>query len=136
MTPSPQSYGPLFPFAQYTLLTSLLISLSCYMAIGVVVIVFVFPETLNHATLTSAITLLEKIEGLVKLQEEVLSVGTHLDSTETEKEPTQEALLEAFADGAPLLAKLAGARDAMIGAAKGCELNSILSVYAKVYGTC
>lgn len=118
---STQSYGPLFPFAQYTLLTSLLISLSCYIAIGIVVIVFVFPETLNHATLTSAITLLEKIEGLVKLQEEVLSVGAQPDDSDSEKGLTQETLIEAFSNGAPLLEKLAGARDAMIGTAKGCE---------------
>ncbi|EPS95103.1 hypothetical protein FOMPIDRAFT_1038634 [Fomitopsis schrenkii] len=111
------SYGPLFPFAQYTLLTSLLISLSSYMAIGVVTIVLVFPETLNHATLTSTITLMEQIEGLVNLQEEVLSVGTQSSDSNTEKGPA-ETMEEAFSDGAPLMEKLAGARDAMIGTAK------------------
>ena len=118
---SAQSYGPLFPFAQYTLLTSFLISISCYIAIGIVTIIFVFPETLNHATLTTGITLLEKIESLVKLQEEVLSVGSSSDDSSVEKGLTEEALLEAFSDGAPLLAKLAGARNATIGTAKACE---------------
>ncbi|KAH9925739.1 uncharacterized protein B0H18DRAFT_1007982 [Fomitopsis serialis] len=116
------SYGPLFPFAQYTILTSLLISLACYMAIGLVVIIFVFPETLNHATLTTVTTVLDTIEGVIKLQEEVLSISSlPSDSSydETGKGPTEQSLANALAEGGPLLTKLAGARDAMLGLAKG-----------------
>ena len=48
-----QSYGVLFPFGQYTLLNSLLTSVACYIALGLVIIVAVFPETVNHAALVS-----------------------------------------------------------------------------------
>ncbi|TFY63497.1 hypothetical protein EVJ58_g3215 [Rhodofomes roseus] len=117
------SYGPLFPFAQYTILTSLLISLSCYMAIGLVVIIFVFPETLNHATLTTVTTLFDKLEALIILQEEVLSIGGQPNDgsydESTSKGPTEQTLGEALAEGSPLLTKLAGGRDAMLGVAKG-----------------
>ncbi|KZT71069.1 hypothetical protein DAEQUDRAFT_724415 [Daedalea quercina L-15889] len=116
------SYGPLFPFAEYTILTSLLTSLACYMAIGLVVIIFVFPETLNHATLTSVTTLLDTIEGLVKLQEEVLSVGRQPNDgsyDDAAKGPTEQSMDEAFAEHGPLLTKMAGSRDAMLAMTKG-----------------
>ncbi|KZT02812.1 uncharacterized protein LAESUDRAFT_729774 [Laetiporus sulphureus 93-53] len=67
------SYGPLFPFPQYTILNSLLISLSCYVAIGLVTIILVFPETLNHAALSSTSELLGHIGEGIMLQEEILN---------------------------------------------------------------
>ncbi|CCM03466.1 uncharacterized protein FIBRA_05599 [Fibroporia radiculosa] len=67
------SYGPLFPFGEYTLLNSMLTSLACYIGIAVIVIIVIFPETLNHALLTSVSGLLSQIETLVRLQDDVLS---------------------------------------------------------------
>ncbi|KAI0055431.1 hypothetical protein BV25DRAFT_1833168 [Artomyces pyxidatus] len=70
--------GPLFPFGDYLLLNNLLIPVSCYAAIGVVVIIVVFPETVNHAYLATVSVLLRKIEFMLAAQEDVLS--TKLDN--------------------------------------------------------
>ncbi|KAI0826576.1 hypothetical protein BC628DRAFT_1419081 [Trametes gibbosa] len=66
------SFGPLFPFSQYTLLNSLLTSVACYIAIALVFIIIAFPESLNHSYLTSAAELVEKFTGIVQMQDEVL----------------------------------------------------------------
>ncbi|KAI0683238.1 hypothetical protein BC835DRAFT_1423494 [Cytidiella melzeri] len=66
------SYGPLFPFAQYTILNSLLTSVACYIAIGIVVILFIFPESANHAALVTATALTGKLKGLVDTQAKIL----------------------------------------------------------------
>ncbi|KAI0087246.1 hypothetical protein BDY19DRAFT_986266 [Irpex rosettiformis] len=66
------SYGPLFPFAQYTILNSLLTSVACYVAIGIVVITFIFPETANHAALVTASALTGKLKNLVDTQEKLI----------------------------------------------------------------
>ncbi|GAA5844609.1 hypothetical protein JCM11251_002242 [Rhodosporidiobolus azoricus] len=42
------SYGPLFPFAQYTLATTFLIPTACFIAIALAATVLIFPATLNH----------------------------------------------------------------------------------------
>ncbi|EIN05213.1 hypothetical protein PUNSTDRAFT_107508 [Punctularia strigosozonata HHB-11173 SS5] len=70
------SYGPLFPFAQYTILNSILISASCYAAIGVVLITLVFPETINHAHLEALAGFCGALKGLVAMQDEALD-STH-----------------------------------------------------------
>ncbi|GBE84358.1 hypothetical protein BKA93DRAFT_807068 [Sparassis latifolia] len=67
------SFGPLFPFAQYTILNSMLTSLACYVATGLVVIVLLFPETLNHAHLSSTSVLLGKMKSIIQMQDEVLN---------------------------------------------------------------
>ena len=67
-----QSYGPLFPFAEYTLLNSMLTSVGCYVGIALIFVIFVFPETLSHAYLDSSAVLLQKSKGLLALQDEVL----------------------------------------------------------------
>ncbi|KAI0946571.1 hypothetical protein AcW1_010001 [Taiwanofungus camphoratus] len=69
------SYGPLFPFAQYTLLNSLLESLACYVGIGLILIIVVFPETLNHALLVSTADLVGELQALVEMQGEVLGAA-------------------------------------------------------------
>ncbi|KAI0360638.1 hypothetical protein OH77DRAFT_1418621 [Trametes cingulata] len=71
------SFGPLFPFAQYTLLNSLLVSVACYVAIGLVFIIFVFPESLNHSYLHSSVELVEKFKGILVMQDEVLRADPH-----------------------------------------------------------
>ncbi|KAI0635211.1 hypothetical protein C8Q77DRAFT_1106698 [Trametes polyzona] len=71
------SFGPLFPFAQYTLLNSLLTSVACYVGIALVFITFVFPESLNHSYLSSAGELIEKFRGILIMQDEVLKTDPH-----------------------------------------------------------
>lgn len=91
------TFGPLFPFGQYTLLNSLLISVAMYIAIAVVVIVLVFPETMNHAFLHTVSELLTHMSTILKMQDDVLS-ATPGD----------------FAADSPKLAKLRGTRLGMI----------------------
>ncbi|KAH9896908.1 hypothetical protein C8Q73DRAFT_642067 [Cubamyces lactineus] len=71
------SFGPLFPFSQYTLLNSLLTAVACYIAIALVFITLLFPESLNHSYLSSAVELLDKFKGILAMQEEVLSSDPH-----------------------------------------------------------
>ncbi|KAH9919970.1 uncharacterized protein BXZ73DRAFT_104789 [Epithele typhae] len=71
------SYGPLFPFAQYTLLNSMLTSVACYIAIALVLTVFVFPETLNHSHMDAVANLLEKFKTSITVQDEVLQADPH-----------------------------------------------------------
>lgn len=88
-----QSYGVLFPFGQYTLLNSLLTSVACYIALGLVIIVAVFPETVNHAALVSTSDLIGKVQGIVGILGQIL-----------------ESSPEDLAPGTPLATKLQGAR--------------------------
>ncbi|KAH8103409.1 hypothetical protein BXZ70DRAFT_728472 [Cristinia sonorae] len=67
------SFGPLFPVSEYMLLNSLMISTGAYAAIGVALIILIFPETMNHAFLVSTSEILGKLKKLVDLQELVLS---------------------------------------------------------------
>ncbi|KAF7792649.1 hypothetical protein EIP86_003746 [Pleurotus ostreatoroseus] len=66
------SYGPLFPFGQYTLLNSLLTSVACYIAIGLIAIAFIFPESINHATLVGFSAVIGKLKAVVDLQQKIL----------------------------------------------------------------
>ncbi|KAL4246747.1 hypothetical protein ABKN59_009080 [Abortiporus biennis] len=92
------SYGPLFPFAQYTLLNSVLTSIGCYVGVGLIVIMFVFPETMNHSFLGGASGLLGQLKAMIDLQNEVL-----------------ESDAESLAPGGPLLTKVATMRATIIG---------------------
>ncbi len=67
-----QSYGPLFPFGEYTIVNSLLISVASYIAIGIVLITFVFPETVNHAALIGTSDLIGKLKDILDIQQRVL----------------------------------------------------------------
>lgn len=98
------SYGPLFPFAEYTLMNSLLTSLACYIAIGVVVIIFIFPESLNHAVLTSTSGLLSKVKSLIDMQEDVLNAP----------------ISDLVGDGA-VLTRVTGARVAIVAGLQGLK---------------
>ena len=92
-----QSYGVLFPFAQYTLLNSLLTSVACYIALGLVIIIFVFPETVNHAALVSTSDLIGKTQSVIGILGEIL-----------------ESSPEDLAPGTPLATRLQGARMAIL----------------------
>lgn len=98
-----QSYGPLFPFAEYTILNSLLTSVACYVAIGIVLVLLVFPETINHAALVSASALVGKLKDMVDVQQKVL-----------------ESTPEDLAPDAPLALALKGSRVAVLGHIQQC----------------
>lgn len=68
-----QSYGPLFPFSEYLLLNSVFISSGAYAAIAVVLIIFLFPETMNHAFLTATSEIFGKLKKVIEIQELLLS---------------------------------------------------------------
>lgn len=69
----PQTIGPLFPFTQYNILNSLLIPVSIYIAIAVVVTIFVFPQTGHHAFLGTVTLLLGQMKVLLDAQEDLLT---------------------------------------------------------------
>ncbi|KAG8885135.1 hypothetical protein FRB98_002000 [Tulasnella sp. 332] len=83
------SYGPLFPTPQYTLLNSFVISTGYYVAAGILVIILVFPQTLNHEWLGGVIKLLDATRDFIALQEEVLNV----DPNEFGTDPMSDGLL-------------------------------------------
>ncbi|KAI0292715.1 hypothetical protein BC826DRAFT_1092011 [Russula brevipes] len=65
-------HWPLFPFTQFKLLNGLLIPISSYVAIGIVVTIFVFPRTAHHEFLETVTMLLSQIKFLVDAQEDLL----------------------------------------------------------------
>jgi len=69
----PQTIGPLFPFAQYNILNGLLIPVSIYMAIAIVVTIFVFPRTAHHAFLGTVTLLIRQMKILLDAQEDLLT---------------------------------------------------------------
>jgi Putative ER transporter, 6TM, N-terminal len=69
----PQTIGPLFPFTQYNILNSLLIPVSIYLAIAVVVTIFIFPRTAHHAFLGTVTLLLGQMKVLLDAQEDLLT---------------------------------------------------------------
>ncbi|KAG8890358.1 hypothetical protein FRB98_008932 [Tulasnella sp. 332] len=76
------SDGPLFPAPQYSLVNSFVISAAYYIAAGLFVILFVFPQTLNHEWIGGAIKVLDGVKEFIALQEDVLNIeidGSDLD---------------------------------------------------------
>lgn len=69
-----QSFGPLIPAASYTIVSSFLISTSCYAAIALASIILIFPETLQHAYLDSVETLLKSMATFIEFQDNVLAL--------------------------------------------------------------
>ncbi|CAE6435306.1 unnamed protein product [Rhizoctonia solani] len=67
------SYGPLFPSGQYLILQTFLVSSSIYLAVGLVTIILIFPETLSHEWLESYAGVLDLVKSLVDMQEKVLT---------------------------------------------------------------
>ncbi|EKM50877.1 uncharacterized protein PHACADRAFT_151282 [Phanerochaete carnosa HHB-10118-sp] len=91
------NYGALFPFPQYTLMNSLLESIACYIGIGMVCTLFIFPETLNHATLVSTSALVGRLTDIVELQHQILNVSP-----------------DDLAEGTPFASKMQGLRTAVL----------------------
>ncbi|EPQ51266.1 hypothetical protein GLOTRDRAFT_66016 [Gloeophyllum trabeum ATCC 11539] len=89
------SYAPLFPFAQYTLLNSVLISSAAYTGIACIMILLVFPETMAHSYLEGVESVLGICGSLVSVQEDVLCAGAGEDiPNETETKPGAKAQQE------------------------------------------
>ncbi|KDN44479.1 hypothetical protein RSAG8_05526, partial [Rhizoctonia solani AG-8 WAC10335] len=78
------SYGPLFPSGQYLILQTFLVSSSIYIAVGLVTIVLIFPETLSHEWLESYAGVLDLAKSLVDIQEKVLTDSPEQLNIETE----------------------------------------------------
>ncbi|KAI0300498.1 hypothetical protein B0F90DRAFT_1629671 [Multifurca ochricompacta] len=87
------SIGPLYPFPNYKIVNSILISSSSYCAMALVCCFVFFPETVNHAYLGLISTVLGKVEAMLSSQEGLLS-----------PKPGD------FAPGCPKLKALTGAR--------------------------
>jgi hypothetical protein len=105
------SIGPLFPDERYTILNSLLISISCYTAIAVVVTIVVFPQTMNHSCLSATSDLLAKIGELVKIQDVVV---------DSKPEDLQK--------GSPLLIDISSKRANIVGSLRQCWFKTILTL--------
>ncbi|KAJ7463697.1 hypothetical protein FB451DRAFT_1352935 [Mycena latifolia] len=65
--------GPLFPSKRYTLLNSTAISIGCYMGIALLTTIFVFPETMSHATMDAVAAQLARVQKLIEMQDGVLA---------------------------------------------------------------
>ncbi|KAI0266396.1 hypothetical protein BC834DRAFT_969435 [Gloeopeniophorella convolvens] len=88
--------GPLYPFAQYEILNSVLISSSAYCAMALVCCFFLFPETVNHLYLNVISLILGKVKAMLASQDGILS-----------PQPGD------FGPGCPKLKALAGTRIAL-----------------------
>ncbi|VDB95654.1 unnamed protein product [Peniophora sp. CBMAI 1063] len=79
--------GPLFPAPQYLILNSLLISAAMYSAIAIFVIIFIFPQTVNHAYLSLLSRLLGVVTAVMSVQNEILldsrGMGQKLEKAQT-----------------------------------------------------
>ena len=112
-----QTTGVQLPTPAYNLLESYAISAAYYLAISFVLIIVVFPQTLNHEWLQDAGNLIGAATALVELQEQVLASNpASLNSLLTEK-------LQSRAD---VLAKLSHACKCLyfIGLANTDEISS------------
>ena len=95
------------------IVTSFLVTTSVYFAIGIVCCVLIFPETMNHSYLSSSAELVEKLKGILTLQEDVL-----------------EADPQEIHSGAPLATKIIMARAGMIAQLQQRERNGFPCVEA------
>ncbi len=77
------SFGPLFPFQQYTLATIFLLPIGASVGVGLGCILFIFPESLNYAWTRNLIK-------LVRLQSSLL--GMHYDFIQTPIQLPQDSL--------------------------------------------
>ncbi|KAK7451262.1 hypothetical protein VKT23_012602 [Stygiomarasmius scandens] len=73
------AYGPLFPTPQYSLLRSLLIASAAYCAVGLILTIFVFPESMSHSVLHTVCDQIGRAKSLVEIQEEVLERAKELE---------------------------------------------------------
>jgi hypothetical protein len=107
---SMQTIGPLIPEADYTLLKSLAISVSCYMAVAILLTICVFPQTMNHLCMDMISTQLGRLKALVEIQQEVLDAAP-LD----------------LAPGSTLIGAIMKKRTEVIGGQRQCEWHELIS---------
>ena len=69
----PQAIGPLYPFANYKIINSLLLAASSYFAIALLCCFILFPETVNHVYLGIVSTILDKVQTMLSMQDDLLS---------------------------------------------------------------
>lgn len=86
--------------------------MGCYAGIAVVLIILVFPETLNHAYLNATTEILGKVQNLIDMQKEVL------DSPQ-----------DAFVAPSVLLAKITGVRMGVLQRFQQSKLISCCDIY-------
>lgn len=98
-----QTFGPLIPTADYTLLKSFIVSIACYAGIALITTFCVFPETMSHSVLRTVCEQLERVEKAVGMQTEVFDVVQ-----------TGEDGIAQLAPGKPLPAKLDGLKALMV----------------------
>jgi hypothetical protein len=70
---SPQAIGPLYPFANYKIINSILLAASSYAAIALVCCFFIFPQTVNHVYLGLMSMILDKVKAMLMLQDSLVS---------------------------------------------------------------
>ena len=70
---SPQAIGPLYPFANYKIINSLILAASSYAAIALVCCFFIFPQTVNHVYLGLMSMILDKVKAMLMLQDSLVS---------------------------------------------------------------
>ena len=69
----PQAIGPLYPFANYKIINSLILAASSYCAIALLCCFIIFPETVNHVYLGIVSTILGKVQTMLSMQNDLLS---------------------------------------------------------------
>lgn len=101
---SPKAIGPLYPFANYKIINSILIATSSYCAIALLCCFFLFPQTVNHVYLGLVSTILDKVKAMLALQDQMLS-----------PQPGD------FTPGCPKLKAMMGIRAAVAGMYQNCS---------------
>lgn len=104
---SSQAIGPLYPFPNYKIINSILMSASSYAAIALVCCLFLFPETVNHTYLGVISLVLDKVKAMLEWQDHLLA-----------PQPGD------FAPGCPKLKSLLGIRAAVSGMYQTCDYPS------------
>jgi len=107
-----QSTGPLFPTAEYTILKTVAISLACYMAIALIVTIFVFPQTMNHLCMDMISAQLGRLKALIEIQQEVLDA------------PPME-----LAPGTKLINTITAQRAGLVGGQRQCKYRKFFCVF-------
>ncbi|KIY67696.1 hypothetical protein CYLTODRAFT_483276 [Cylindrobasidium torrendii FP15055 ss-10] len=84
--------GPLIPYNRLSILESMAKSVAVYFGIALLVTIFVFPESMNHAILTSISAQFGRVREMIAIQDEVLAFGAEdIDSRKEVGEKTRKA---------------------------------------------
>ncbi|KAM0749035.1 hypothetical protein T439DRAFT_327526 [Meredithblackwellia eburnea MCA 4105] len=112
------SYGPLFPFAEYTLASNFLLPTSCYIAIALGGTILIFPESLNRSWTTDLVdTFLIPLLERSQLHSKALSTTPPTDKESAEAWTTLSGKF--LASGA----QASGGLEALLGSVGMTELE-------------